>query len=51
MKTIIGIDWSEKKHCVHIYNEAGTQLARFEVAHTQSGFERLEQRMAAINMV
>ena len=36
MKTIIGIDWSEKKHCVHIYNEAGAQLARFEVAHNAS---------------
>ena len=51
MKTIIGIDWSEKKHCVHLYNEAGAELARFEVPHTLSGFERLGRRLAAVNPV
>jgi transposase len=51
MKTIIGIDWSEKKHCVHLYNKVGAELANFEVSHTLSGFERLERRLAAVNPV
>jgi transposase len=51
MKTIIGIDWSEKRHCVHVYNEASAELTRFEVLHTLSGFERLERRLAAVNPV
>lgn len=49
MKTIIGIDWSEKKHCVHIYNEAGAWLMRFEISHSLTGFAQLEQRITAIN--
>ena len=33
MKTYIGIDWSEKEHCVHIYNENGAKVSQFRVAH------------------
>ena len=49
MKTIIGIDWSEKKHCVHFYNEAGALLSRFEIEHSLSGFIQLERRLAKVN--
>ncbi len=49
MKTIIGIDWSEDKHCVHIYNEAGAQLMRFEITQSLAGFTQLEQRITAVN--
>lgn len=49
MKTIIGIDWSEKKHCVHLYNEAGALLSRFEIAQSMAGFERLERQLTAVN--
>lgn len=49
MKTIIGIDWSEKKHCVHFYNEAGALLARFEIEHSVAGFIQLERRLAKVN--
>jgi transposase len=49
MKTIIGIDWSESKHCVHIYNEAGSLLTRLEIPHSLEGFAQLRRRIAAIN--
>lgn len=49
MKTIIGIDWSEKKHCVHAYNEAGAQLLRLEVAATIAGFQKLTGQVSKIN--
>jgi len=49
MKTIIGIDWSEKKHCVHLYNETGALLARFDIAHSVSGFAYLHDRLAKVN--
>lgn len=49
MKTIIGIDWSEEKHCVHLYNEAGALLARFEIRHSVSGFAQLADRLAKVN--
>ena len=49
MKTIIGIDWSEKKHCVHVYNEAGAQLLRLEVAATVTGFRELTQQVNKLN--
>jgi transposase len=49
MKTIIGIDWSEKKHCVHAYNEAGAQLLRLEIAATIDGFQELVQQMNQLN--
>lgn len=49
MKTIIGIDWSEKKHCVHIYNEAGALLMRLEVRHSIAGFTQLAEALAKMN--
>ncbi len=49
MKTIIGIDWSEKKHCVHAYNEGGAQLLRLEVPATVAGFRRLAQQVNKLN--
>ena len=49
MKTIIGIDWSEQKHCIHIYNEAGALLTRFEIEHSVTGFVRLECQLAKAN--
>ena len=49
MKTIIGIDWSEKKHCVHAYNDAGAQLLRLEVAATVAGFRKLTQQVNKLN--
>ena len=49
MKSIIGIDWSEKKHCVHLYNEAGALLSRFEIAHSVDGFAQLARQLTAVN--
>ena len=49
MKTIIGIDWSEKKHCVHAYNEAGAQLLRLEIAATVTGFQELVHKLSQLN--
>jgi transposase len=49
MKTIIGIDWSEQKHCVHIYNQAGALLARLDIAHSVSGFVQLERQLRKAN--
>ncbi|UCC52036.1 MAG: IS110 family transposase [Anaerolineaceae bacterium] len=49
MKTIIGIDWSEKKHCVHAYNESGAQLLRLEVAATVTGFRELTRQVNKLN--
>lgn len=49
MKTIIGIDWSEKKHCVHIYNEAGSLINRFEIEQSVAGFAELKRRITAVN--
>jgi transposase len=49
MKSYIGIDWSEKHHNVCILNEAGASLSRFQVPHTQAGFQRLEQQLAQVN--
>lgn len=49
MKTIVGIDWSEEKHCVHLYNEAGALLSRFEVTQSLDGFTELEQQLLAVN--
>ena len=49
MKTIIGIDWSEKKHCVHLYNEAGALLTRFEIEHSVAGFAQLERQLTKAN--
>ena len=48
MKIIIGIDWSEKKHCIHLYNEAGALLTRFEIPQSVAGFAQLEQKITAV---
>lgn len=49
MKTLIGIDWSQKHHDVRIHNEQGACLARFQIGHTQAGFQELEKRIAQAN--
>jgi transposase len=49
MKTIIGIDWSEQKHCVHLYNEAGALLTRFEISQSVAGFAQLERQLVKVN--
>jgi transposase len=51
MKSYVGIDWSEKHHNVCILNRAGASLSRFEVPHTQAGFQRLEERLVKANEV
>lgn len=51
MKSYIGIDWSEKHHNICILNGAGASLSRFQVPHTQAGFQRLEQHLAKVNAV
>jgi transposase len=49
MKTIVGIDWSEKKHCVHIHNERGAELARMEIEQSIEGFQRLAAKLSQVN--
>lgn len=49
MKTIIGIDWSETKHVVHIYNEAGSRISRVEISQSVAGFSQLERQITAVN--
>lgn len=49
MKTFVGIDWSEETHCVHLYNERGALLTRFEIAHSVSGFAELERQLSKAN--
>ena len=49
MKTIVGIDWSEKKYCVHIFNEQGAQIARLEVTQSVRGFQQLAGTLARVN--
>ena len=45
MKTYVGIDWSKKKHDIHVMNEAGASLSRFQVDHSQAGFRQLASRL------
>lgn len=49
MKSYIGIDWSEKQHQVHVANEAGEPVARFQVAHTAAGLAELHQQLQQVN--
>ena len=49
MKSFVGIDWSEQKHSVHIHNEKGALLSRFEVKHNGKGFSELADRLLAAN--
>jgi len=49
MKTLIGIDWSQKHHDVRIHNEAGALLSRFRILHHWEGFQKLEQEIAQVN--
>lgn len=49
MKTIVGIDWSEKKHCVHLYNEEGALVTHVEIAHSVKGFAQLERQLNRAN--
>lgn len=49
MKTLIGIDWSQKQHDVRIHNEKGACLARFQIPHSLAGFQQLEKRVSQVN--
>lgn len=49
MKTLIGIDWSQKHHDVRIHNEAGACLAKLQIAHSLAGFQQLEQKIKQFN--
>lgn len=49
MKTLIGIDWSQKHHDVRIHNDKGACLARFQITHSLTGFQELEKQITAIN--
>jgi len=49
MKTIVGIDWSEKKHCVYIHNERGAEIARMEIEQSVSDFQRLATKLSRVN--
>lgn len=49
MKTLIGIDWSQKHHDVRIHNEAGACLAKLQIAHSLTGFQQLEQKIKQCN--
>lgn len=49
MKTIVGIDWSEKKYCVHIFNERGAEISRLEIKRSVTGFQLLAATLAQIN--
>lgn len=49
MSTYLGIDWSEAKHDLAFVNEAGAQVAKATIDHSQQGFEKLTslcQRLA-----
>ena len=48
MKSFVGIDWSKEKHNVHLENERGEVLVRFEIAHSAAGFQELHQRLEGI---
>ena len=49
MKTIVGIDWSENKHSVHIHNERGAEIARLEIEQSVQGFYRLMAKLSRTN--
>lgn len=49
MKTLIGIDWSQKHHDVRIHNEAGACLAKLQIAHSLAGFQQLEEKVSQFN--
>lgn len=51
MKTIIGIDWSESKHVIHIYNEVGSLVSRLAISQSVSGLSQLKQQITAVNKV
>jgi transposase len=45
MKTIVGIDWSEKKHDVRIHNQRGGLLEQFAIEAAMEGFAYLARRI------
>ena len=49
MKTLIGIDWSQKHHDIRLHNEAGALLSRFRIDHNWEGVQKLEQGIAQVN--
>jgi len=49
MKSYVGIDWSEGHHNVCILNKAGACLNRFQIPHSQAGFQHLEEVLGQVN--
>lgn len=49
MKTLIGIDWSEKHHDVRIHNKRGACLAQFQIEHSLEGFTYLAAQIEGFN--
>lgn len=51
MQVYIGIDWSEKKHDVSIQNEAGAEILRLCISHSEKGFEQLDEARQKLGML
>jgi transposase len=49
MKTLMGIDWSEKHHDVRIHNERGACVAQFQIEHCLEGFTSLAEKIEGFN--
>lgn len=49
MKTLIGIDWSQRHHDVRVHNEAGACMAKLQIAHSLAGFQQLEEKISQFN--
>jgi transposase len=44
-----GIDWSEEKHDISFVNEAGAELVRKRIEHSQKGFQELAELCGQLN--
>lgn len=49
MKTIVGIDWSEKQHSVHIHNERGGLISQMIIQQNVAGFQQLGRELGGVN--
>jgi transposase len=45
MALLIGIDWSQDHHNVRIHNQAGGLVVRFQMAHSPTGFAKLDEQI------
>lgn len=50
MSLYIGIDWSEQWHDVCLMNQAGAQLALFQIEHSPSGFARFKREVEQLGV-